>query len=81
MAPSAAAASPRPPLRLDNEAALRPGTIKVNVQGAFIVDEDSPSPSPTRGPGEDGFEYKNDTKDIRLPNQAGGVSHVAVDVS
>ncbi|CUS08821.1 unnamed protein product [Tuber aestivum] len=54
----------------------RPGSI--NVEGAFIVDDDSSTPprsgSPPRytGPGE--------TKDIRLPHHKTGVSHIAVDI-
>ena len=63
-----------------------PGTIKINVQGAFIVDDEEPSPilAPVDGanPEEsDGIEYQHDTKDIRLPNQTAVVSHVAIDVS
>lgn len=72
--------------RTDNDAILHPGTIKINVQGAFIVDDDSPngsaatSPAIAAQPDENGFEYKHDTSDIRLPNQSAIVSHVAVDV-
>jgi len=71
--------------RSDNDALLHPGTIKINVQGAFIDDElpngsATPSPALPPQPDEDGFEYKHDTNDIRLPNQAAVVSHVAVDV-
>ncbi|PWW72931.1 fumble-domain-containing protein [Tuber magnatum] len=56
----------------------RPGSVRINVQGAFIVDDDSSTPprsgSPPRytGPGE--------TKDIRLPHHKTGVSHIAVDI-
>ena len=53
-----------------------PASVKINVEGAFIVDDDSPV--------EDGstsefvhFEHK----DIRLPHHTDVVSHVAVDVS
>lgn len=75
--------------RNDNDAILHPGTIKINVKGAFIVDDETPAQSteasPAVGPGEnpdeDWPEYKHDTNDIRLPNQSGAVSHVAVDVS
>lgn len=79
--------SPRPNSSLsDNDAVLHPGTIRINLRGAFIVDEESPhgsatpSPNVSQQPEEDGFEYKHDTHDIRLPNQSAIVSHVAVDV-
>lgn len=54
-----------------------PGTIKINVEGAFIVDDESPKLE-----AEDAadIEYVHDTKDIRLPNHTAVVSHVAVDV-
>ena len=55
----------------------RPGTVKINVQGAFIVDEDG-SPRPGT-PGED-HDHDPHTKDIRLPNHTAVVSHIAVDV-
>lgn len=75
--------------RSDNDAILNPGTIKINVQGAFIVDDESPPEPPLASPAlnatpahdEEGFEYKHDTSDIRLPNHTTVVSHVAVDVS
>lgn len=64
-----------------------PGTIKINVQGAFIVDEELAPPSlaedetrTTNGEGQDSFAYKHDIQDIRLPNHTAVVSHVAVDV-
>jgi type II pantothenate kinase len=56
---------------------IHPGSVKINVQGAFIVDQEhsaanaSPS-SPNRG--------SHDTSDIRLPNHTAVVSHIAVDV-
>ena len=53
-----------------------PGTIKINVEGAFIVDE---SVLPELEDAEE-FEYVHDTKDIRLPNHTAVVSHIAVDV-
>lgn len=56
-----------------------PGTIKINVQGAFIVDDESHSP--VLNTQEDEISYQHDTKDIRLPNHTAVVSHVAVDVS
>ena len=72
-------AKDRPPLRtrqlstIDN-AILSPGTVKINVKGAFIV-EDEPI-----GAGislEDGAQHDTD---IRLPNHSAVVSHVALDV-
>ena len=58
-----------------DETILAPGAVRINVQGAFIVDqveahEDSLS--------EDGAQH--DSKDIRLPNHKGAVSHVALDI-
>ena len=62
--------------RLD--AITNPGAVKINVEGAFIVDEEPRSRS--RSPIEaDGVHYES--KDIRLPHHTGVVSHVAVDVS
>jgi type II pantothenate kinase len=52
-----------------------PGSVKINVQGAFIVDEDS---ALANGTAEDGARHE--TTDIRLPNHTAVVSHVAVDV-
>lgn len=54
----------------------RPGTIKINVTGAFITDEGSATPQQLS---EEGVFH--DTKDIRLPHHTSVVSHVAVDVS
>lgn len=53
---------------------LSPGAVKINFQGAFIVDdEEFPATS------EDGPQH--DSKDIRLPNHKAVVSHVALDAS
>ena len=60
------------------DAIPHPGSIKINVEGAFIVDEASVSPLLEAA---DDIGYKHDTKDIRLPNHKSVVSHVAVDVS
>lgn len=57
------------------ETILHPGTVLINVQGAFIVPEDD---EPTTPRSED---YEHDPRDIRLPNHTSIVSHVAVDVS
>jgi len=48
-----------------------PGSVKINVKGAFIVDQESGSPSGSNA---------NETKDIRLPNHTAVVSHIAVDI-
>ena len=53
----------------------RPGAVRINVQGAFIVNEDPNTPPATQSNGA-----QHDTKDIRLPNHTDVVSHVAVDV-
>jgi type II pantothenate kinase len=53
---------------------LHPGDVRINVQGAFIVDEEQPSTPLSE-------DYEHDTKDIRLPNHTEVVSHIAVDVS
>jgi type II pantothenate kinase len=52
-----------------------PGSVKINVKGAFIVDGEvsSPSESPVGA-------ANHQTKDIRLPNHTAVVSHIAVDV-
>lgn len=52
-----------------------PGSVKINVKGAFIVDQDSESPN-----GKIVNGGSHDTKDIRLPNHTAVVSHIAVDV-
>lgn len=57
------------------EAITNPGTVKINVKGAFIVDDEPRSKSPVN---TDGVHYEH--KDIRLPHHKGVVSHVAVDV-
>jgi hypothetical protein len=58
------------------QAITNPGSVKINVKGAFIVDDDPRSKSPVR---TDGVHYEG--HDIRLPHHTGVVSHVAVDVS
>lgn len=57
------------------QAITNPGSVKINVKGAFIVDDDPRSKSPVRA---DGVHYEG--QDIRLPHHTGVVSHVAVDV-
>jgi type II pantothenate kinase len=53
-----------------------PGSVKINVKGAFIVDHENGSPNNSSISGG-----SHDTKDIRLPNHTAVVSHIAVDVS
>lgn len=50
-----------------------PGTVRINVQGAFIVDDEPVTPRSE--------DYEHDPRDIRLPNHTAVVSHIAVDVS
>lgn len=57
------------------EAITNPGAVKINVKGAFIVEDESPTRSPVEG---EGIHYER--KDIRLPHHTGVVSHVAVDI-
>ncbi|CAD6564494.1 MAG: hypothetical protein ASARMPRED_004440 [Alectoria sarmentosa] len=54
---------------------LSPGTVKINVQGAFIVDQVA---SDRANLPQDGARH--DTRDIRLPNHKAEVSHVALDI-
>ena len=55
------------------ETILHPGNVRINVQGAFIVDEEQPGTPQSE-------DYQHDPQDIRLPNHTSVVSHVAVDV-
>lgn len=73
--PSEAETRRKRPGRLE-QAISNPGTVKINVTGAFIVDDEYRARSPIE---TDGVHYEN--KDIRLPHHTGVVSHVAVDVS
>ena len=72
-----------PQISADSDAAGRPArvppnpaAVKINVEGAFIVDDEV---NGMNGAGEDGVHYEH--KDIRLPHHTAVVSHVAVDVS
>lgn len=61
-----------------------PGSVRINVKGAFIVDQGSSSPSgPTTIHHANGRASPDhhQTKDIRLPNHTAVVSHIAIDVS
>jgi hypothetical protein len=57
---------------------IHPGSVKINVKGAFIVDQDSGSPNGSTVHASSG---SYDTNDIRLPNHTAVVSHIAIDVS
>jgi hypothetical protein len=77
---------------LDTEAVLediRPTTsrvpplatsVKINVEGAFIVDEDCDDHSPSASVYSSSDHVHRENKDIRLPHHTDVVSHVAVDV-
>lgn len=59
-----------------------PGSIKINVTGAYIIKRDSASQPTTPGtvtPPEP-YEYEHDKRDIRLPNHTATISHVAADI-
>ncbi|KAM3513586.1 hypothetical protein MY11210_002781 [Beauveria gryllotalpidicola] len=53
----------------------KPGSVKINVTGAFIVDPDTATPKNGRG----SPTTHHETSDIRLPNHTAVVSHIAVD--
>ncbi|ETS84272.1 hypothetical protein PFICI_02297 [Pestalotiopsis fici W106-1] len=58
---------------------VRPGSVRINVKGAFIVD--TPEGSPTsNGAAAPAGSTAHETKDIRLPNHTAVVSHIAVDI-
>ena len=70
-------ASMRKPRRIStlDESIFSPGPVKINVEGAFIVDEENVS---EKAPDDDGAQH--DSRDIRLPHHEAVVSHVALDV-
>ncbi|KFA64025.1 hypothetical protein S40285_04228 [Stachybotrys chlorohalonatus IBT 40285] len=53
----------------------RPGSVKINVKGAFIVDPDLATPRSGTG-----SPTPRETSDIRLPNHTAIVSHIAIDI-
>ncbi|RKF80132.1 Pantothenate kinase [Golovinomyces cichoracearum] len=57
---------------------IHPGSVKINVEGAFIVDQDPNSNEYHAVVTANGGSH--DTKDIRLPNHTAVVSHIAVDI-
>ena len=70
-------ATPMKPRRISvlDETIFSPGPVKINVEGAFIVDEATFHEEVL---GEDGAQH--DSRDIRLPHHEAVVSHVALDV-
>ncbi|TVY23809.1 Pantothenate kinase [Lachnellula hyalina] len=79
--PKGSPATPKHHLRMRPNTAeidstiTHPGSVKINVQGAFIVDQDPESPNSKAVNGG-----SHDTRDIRLPNHTAVVSHIAVDI-
>lgn len=67
---------------------IRPGSVKINVKGAFIVDPDTATPASTSGASAGAVNSINgrmspthpETSDIRLPYHTAIVSHIAIDV-
>ncbi|KAI1772733.1 fumble-domain-containing protein [Hypoxylon cercidicola] len=58
---------------------IHPGSVRINVKGAFIVDTPEQPGTPAGLPGPGGSSY-HETKDIRLPNHTAVISHIAVDI-
>ncbi|KAI1645834.1 fumble-domain-containing protein [Daldinia loculata] len=58
---------------------IHPGSVRINVKGAFIVDTPEQPGTPANVSGSGGNSYY-ETKDIRLPNHTAVVSHIAVDI-
>ncbi|GAM90946.1 hypothetical protein ANO11243_089930 [Dothideomycetidae sp. 11243] len=67
-------------------AILEPGSIKINVSGAYLINHDEPSPESSgteQSPSpvsEEEPAFEHDKRDIRLPNHTATVSHVAADI-
>jgi type II pantothenate kinase len=61
-----------------DETLSHPGSVRINVKGAFIVDQETATP--TTPDGRSGSPGRHETKDIRLPNHTAVVSHIAIDV-
>ncbi|CAJ2504526.1 Uu.00g119200.m01.CDS01 [Anthostomella pinea] len=68
-----------------------PGSVRINVKGAFIVDTSEHPGTPANGNGNgngigngngngNGSGSNHEGKDIRLPNHTAVVSHIAVDI-
>ncbi|OTB02880.1 hypothetical protein M426DRAFT_322302 [Hypoxylon sp. CI-4A] len=56
---------------------IHPGSVRINVKGAFIVDTPE-QPGTPANLSSGGSSYE--TKDIRLPNHTAVISHIAVDI-
>ncbi|KAI1261706.1 fumble-domain-containing protein [Xylariaceae sp. FL1019] len=56
-----------------------PGSVRINVKGAFIVDGTEQPSTPANGLANTNGSY-HEGKDIRLPNHTAVVSHIAVDI-
>ncbi|KAK1780499.1 pantothenate kinase [Copromyces sp. CBS 386.78] len=69
------------PIELDT-ALSHPGSVRINVKGAFIVEHGSASPpqTPSGSSSRGGSPSRQESKDIRLPNHTSVVSHIAVDI-
>ncbi|KAK3990875.1 putative pantothenate kinase [Cladorrhinum sp. PSN332] len=67
-----------------DETLSHPGSVRINVEGAFIVDQEAGSPTSSDGGGSNhgrsGSPGRHETSDIRLPNHTGVVSHIAIDI-
>lgn len=59
---------------------IHPGSVKINVKGAFIVDQELTAINQSHVEVAANHGSHN-TQDIRLPNHTAVVSHIAVDVS
>ncbi|KIW08007.1 pantothenate kinase [Verruconis gallopava] len=62
----------------EHTAVPKPGDVRINVKGAFIVEDDDEPGTP-----EDDFDtegYQLERRGIRLPNHKAVVSHIAVDI-
>jgi type II pantothenate kinase len=55
------------------------GDVRINVKGAFIVEDDEEPGTPEEDFDTDGYQL--DRRGIRLPNHKAVVSHIAVDVT
>ncbi|KAF4124620.1 type II pantothenate kinase [Geosmithia morbida] len=58
---------------------IRPGSVRINVKGAYIVDPEPSAAAPSSAANNGGGSSPT-TSDIRLPNHTAVVSHIAVDI-
>nr|OQO26311.1 hypothetical protein B0A51_05162 [Rachicladosporium sp. CCFEE 5018] len=72
---------------VDMQSAIaQPGSIKINVTGAYIIDHDydgdgsSSGSSPSHDADDHEQTHQHHKRDIRLPNHTSVVSHVAADI-